>query len=176
MANTQSELYEKHPDWVIKAPERDLVLGRGGTQVVLDLGNPQVQDFVFNVVDELMTNYPEIDYIKWDANMSILNHGSNYLGKDEQSHLYIAYHRGLENVCKRIRMKYPELTMQACASGGGRVNYGLLPYFDEFGQATIRMLCNASICSGALPISFQPSVWRHISVLHPIIRLSVPSR
>ena len=132
MANTQSELYEKHPDWVIKAPERDLVLGRGGTQVVLDLGNPQVQDFVFNVVDELMTNYPEIDYIKWDANMSILNHGSNYLGKDEQSHLYIAYHRGLENVCKRIRMKYPELTMQACASGGGRVNYGLLPYFDEF--------------------------------------------
>ena len=64
--------------------------------MVLDLGNPQVQDFVFNVVDELMTNYPEIDYIKWDANMSILNHGSNYLGKDEQSHLYIAYHRGLE--------------------------------------------------------------------------------
>ena len=62
---------KKHPDWVIKAPERDLVLGRGGTQVVLDLGNPQVQDFVFNVVDELMTNYPEIDYIKWDANMSI---------------------------------------------------------------------------------------------------------
>ena len=46
----------------------------------------------------------------------------------------------------------------------------------SFGQATIRMHCNASICSGALPISFQPSVWRHISVLHPIIRLSVPSR
>ena len=131
MANIKSELYERHPDWVLKAPERDLVLGRGGTQVVLDLANPQVQDFVFGVVDELMSRYPEIDYIKWDANMSVLNHGSNYLDKEEQSHMYIAYHRGFESVCQRIRRKYPELTVQACASGGGRVNYGLLPYFDE---------------------------------------------
>lgn len=132
MANTRSELYEKHPDWVLKAPERDLVTGRGGTQVVLDLANPAVQDFIFNVVDKLMSKYPEIDYIKWDANMSILNHGSNYLSNEEQSHMYIAYHRGLENICQRIRAKYPNLTMQACASGGGRVNYGILPYFDEF--------------------------------------------
>ncbi len=132
MANTQSELFEKHPDWVLKAPGRELVKGRGGTQVVLDLAHPQVQDFVFRVVDDLMTRYPEIDYIKWDANMSILNHGSPYLSADEQSHMYIAYHRGLESVCQRIRAKYPRLTMQACASGGGRVNYGLLPYFDEF--------------------------------------------
>ena len=71
MANTTSELYEKHPDWVLKASERDVVLGRGGTQVVLDLANPAVQDFVFGVVDNLMTSYPEIDYIKWDANMSV---------------------------------------------------------------------------------------------------------
>lgn len=132
MANTASELFEKHPEWVIKAPERDLVTGRGGTQVVLDLSNPEVQDFVFGIVDNLMTAYPEIDYIKWDANMSITNHGSNYLTKDNQSHLYIEYHRGFENVCKRIRAKYPDLTIQACASGGGRANYGVLPYFDEF--------------------------------------------
>lgn len=132
MANIKSELYERHPDWVLKAPERDLVLGRGGTQVVLDLANPQVQDFVFGVVDELMSRYPEIDYIKWDANMSVLNHGSNYLDKEEQSHMYIAYHRGFESVCQRIRRKYPDLTIQACAQGGGRANYGVLPYFDEF--------------------------------------------
>lgn len=79
----------------IESSLREPVLGRGGTQVVLDLGNPQVQDFIFNLVDTLMTNYPEIDYIKWDANMAIMNHGSDYLPKDEQSHLYIAYHRDL---------------------------------------------------------------------------------
>lgn len=132
MTNTTSELYEKHPEWIVKAPLRDPVLGRGGTQLVLDMGNPEVQDFVFLLVDSLMTNYPEIDYIKWDANMAIMNHGSNVLAADKQSHLYIAFHRGLENVCQRIRAKYPDLTIQACASGGGRANYGVLPYFDEF--------------------------------------------
>ena len=132
MANTTSELYEKHPDWVLKASERDVVLGRGGTQVVLDLANPAVQDFVFGVVDNLMTSYPEIDYIKWDANMSVQNHGSQYLTKDNQSHMYIEFHRGFEKICQRIRAKYPDLTIQACASGGGRANYGVLPYFDEF--------------------------------------------
>lgn len=132
MSNTTSELYEKHPDWILKAPEREPVLGRGGTQVVLDLANPEVQDFVFKVVDDLMTQYPEIDYIKWDANMPIMNHGSQYLSKENQSHMYIEYHRGFEKVCQRIRAKYPDLTIQACASGGGRANWGCLPYFDEF--------------------------------------------
>lgn len=79
-----------------------------------------------------MTNYPEIAYIKWDANASIMNYGSYYLPKDRQSHLYIEYHKGLNNVLERIRTKYPHLLMQACASGGSRVNYGLLPYFGEF--------------------------------------------
>ncbi len=132
MSNTVSELYEQHPDWIVKAPNRDAVLGRGGTQVVLDMANPKVQDFVFQIVDNLMTKYPEIDYIKWDANMAIMNHGSQYLTMNDQSHLYIEYHRGFEKTCQRIRDKYPDLTIQACASGGGRANWGVLPYFDEF--------------------------------------------
>ena len=130
--NTLSELYEKHPDWIINAPGREPVTGRGGTQLMLDLGNPAVQDFVFGIVDGLMTRYPGIAYIKWDANMGIQSHGSAYLTGDNQSHLYIDYHRGFESVCRRIRAKYPDLVIQACASGGGRANWGVLPYFDEF--------------------------------------------
>lgn len=132
MTNTVSELYEKHPDWVVKAPNRDVVTGRGGTQLVLDLANPAVQDYCFKIVDDLMTKYPDIDYIKWDANMDIRNHGSQYLSMDNQSHLYIAYHQGFAKLCDRIRAKYPDLTIQACASGGGRANWGVLPWFDEF--------------------------------------------
>ena len=132
MTNSVSKLYEKHPDWIVKAPKRDAVLGRGGTQLVLDLSNPKVQDFVFSIVDDLMTKYPEIDYIKWDANMAIMNHGSQYLTMNDQSHLYIEYHRGFEKACQKIRAKYPDLTIQACASGGGRANWGVMPYFDEF--------------------------------------------
>ena len=132
MTNTVSELYEKHPEWVIKAPEREVVTGRGGTQLVLDLANPEVQDFMFDMVDDLMTENPAIDYIKWDANMPISNHGSQYLPKNKQSHMYIEYHRGFAAVCDRIRAKYPDVTIQACASGGGRANWGVLPWFDEF--------------------------------------------
>lgn len=130
--NTTSEFYDTHPDWVIKAEGRDVVLGRGGTQCMLDLSNPQVQDFVFNVVDNLMTENPQIAYIKWDANMQLPAHGSQYLPNDRQSHLYLDYHKGFADVCDRIRAKYPDLVIQACASGGGRANYGVLPWFDEF--------------------------------------------
>ena len=132
MSNTKSELFEKHPDWILKIDNRPLSTGRGKTQVVLDLTNPKVQDFVFGVVDNLMANYPEISYMKWDDNCSLLDYGSSYLPKNKQSHLYIEYNRGLQKVLQRIRAKYPELVMQLCAGGGARVNYGLLPYFDEF--------------------------------------------
>ena len=132
MTNTTSMLYEKHPDWVIKAPKRDAVLGRGGTQLVLDLSNPKVQDFVFGVVDNLLTKYPDIAYIKWDANMAIMNHGSQYLSAADQSHLYIAYHQGFVKVIDRIRAKYKDVVIQCCASGGGRANWGMLRGFDEF--------------------------------------------
>jgi len=64
--------------------------------------------------------------------MAIMNHGSQYLTMNDQSHLYIEYHRGFQKVCQRIRQKYPDLTIQACASGGGRANWGVLPWFDEF--------------------------------------------
>lgn len=132
MVNTMSELYEKHPDWVIKGLEHQTISGRGGTQLVLDLSNPEVRDYIFSIVDDIMTENPELEYIKWDANMTIANHGSQYLPKNKQSHLFIEYHRGLAEVCRRIRAKYPKLTMQSCATGGGRATYGLMPYFDEF--------------------------------------------
>ena len=132
MTKTTSELYEKHPDWVVKAPKRDAVLGRGGTQLVLDLSNPKVQDYAFSIVDNLLSKYPEIAYIKWDANMGIMNHGSQYLSMTDQSHLYIAYHQGLRKVVDRIRAKYKDVVIQCCASGGGRANWGMLRDFDEF--------------------------------------------
>ena len=132
MVNTTSELFEKHPEYVIRAEHRDPTYGRGKTQMVLDMANPKVQDIVFTIVDTLLTKYPEIAYIKWDANMPVRNHGSQYLSADNQSHLFIDYHRGLTSTLDRIRAKYPDVVIQACASGGGRANYGILPWFDEF--------------------------------------------
>lgn len=132
MVNPKSELYEKHPDWVIREPERPEIYFRN--QLVLDLTNPEVQNFVFKVVDDLLTAAPDLAYIKWDCNAPIFNAHSKYLEKTKapQSHLYINYVKGLENVLKRIRKKYPSIPMMLCSGGGGRTDYELLKYFTEF--------------------------------------------
>lgn len=129
MVSSKSELYEKHKDWVIHLPNRDEYYFRN--QMVLDLSNPKVQDYVYGVVDNLMTKYPGIAYFKWDCNSPITNIYSPYL-KDKQSHLYIEYVRGLYNVLERIQQKYPKLPMMLCSGGGGRSDYEALKYFTEF--------------------------------------------
>ena len=103
--NSKSELFEKHPDWALQVKERPLQYGRGGTQMLLDVCNPKVQDFMFGIVDNLLSRHPQIAYIKWDANVELKNYGSTYLPKDKQSHIYIEYHRGLNKVLERIRAK-----------------------------------------------------------------------
>lgn len=129
MVNPKSELYEKHPDWVIHLPNRDEYYFRN--QLVLDLSNPQVQDYVYGVVDGLMTKYPEIAFFKWDCNSPITNIYSYYL-KEKQTHLYIDYVRGLYNVLERVKAKYPNLPMMLCSGGGARTDYEALKYFTEF--------------------------------------------
>lgn len=130
MINPKSELYEKHPEWVITQPKREIDTQRH--QMILDLTNPKVQDYVFSVVDRTMQQNPGIAYIKWDCNRYMTNAASPYLKPQDQSHLFIEYTRGLYKVLDRVREKYPDTHMMLCSGGGGRIDYGTLRYFDEF--------------------------------------------
>jgi alpha-galactosidase len=129
MVNPKSELFEKHPDWVIQQPNRETYYFRN--QLVLDLSNPKVQDYVFNVVDNLMTENPDLAYFKWDCNSPITNIYSPYL-KEKQNQLYIDHVRGVYNVFNRVKEKYPNLPMMLCSGGGARCDYEALKYFTEF--------------------------------------------
>lgn len=129
MVNPKSELYEKHPEWVIEQPNRDTYYFRN--QLVLDLSNPVVQDYVFKVVDDIMTKNPKVAYFKWDCNSPITNIYSPYL-KGEQNKLYIEHVRGVYNVFKRVSAKYPNVPMMLCSGGGARCDYEALKYFTEF--------------------------------------------
>ena len=129
MVSPRSELAEKHPEWIVRTPGREAPLTR--SQWLLDLSNPEVQDFVFGVFDNTMRLSEHIDYIKWDANRCANSIGSAFQRPDEQSHFWIEYTQGLYKVMERIRAKYPDVLIQSCASGGGRVEYGALRYFDE---------------------------------------------
>lgn len=132
MVNPKSELYENHKDWVIRQPERPEKYFRN--QLVLDLSNPEVQNFVFSVLDTLFTKNPTLAFIKWDCNAVIYNPNSAYLQKQglPQSQLYVDYVKGLYKVLDRLRAKYPKVPMMLCSGGGGRVDYGALQYFTEY--------------------------------------------
>ncbi|CAN5480604.1 alpha-galactosidase [soil metagenome] len=128
MVSPKSELYEKHPDWVIKLPNRQEYYFRN--QLVLDLSNPKVQDFVYEVVNGIMTKNPTLSYIKWDCNAVIYNAYS--ATNPNQSNLFVDYVQGLYKVVERLRARYPTLPMMLCSGGGGRVDYGALRYFTEY--------------------------------------------
>ena len=128
MVNPKSELYENHLSWVIKVPNRPEYYFRN--QLVLDLSNSTVQEFVYNTVDGMFTKHPMLSYIKWDCNSVIYNAYST--SNPHQSHLYVDYVRGLYNIMSRLRAKYPTVPMMLCSGGGSRVDYGVLQYFTEF--------------------------------------------
>ncbi|MBP5483417.1 MAG: alpha-galactosidase [Bacteroidales bacterium] len=128
MVNPRSNLAQAHPEWVVQSPGREIYQGRN--QWVLDLSNPAVEDFVFGIFDRTMQLAPGIDYIKWDCNRVVQSFGSPYLEAD-QDKFFVDYCQGLYNVMRRIREKYPQVIVQCCSSGGGRVDYGALKYCNE---------------------------------------------
>ena len=129
MVNPKSELFEKHPDWAIHDENRKIYYYRN--QLVLDLSNPKVQDYVYGVVENIMKENPEIAFFKWDCNSPITNIYSPYL-KEKQGQLYIDHVRGVYNVLKRVRENYPNVPMMLCSGGGARCDYEALKYFTEF--------------------------------------------
>ena len=130
MVNPKSELFEKHPDWVISQPHRELIEQRN--QLNLDLSNPKVQDFVFNTVDRILSENPGIEYVKWDCNRYVYNSGSSYLPANKQSHLFFDYSKNLLEIMNKVSKKYPDVTFMACSGGGGRIDYGTMRHFEEF--------------------------------------------
>jgi len=130
MVNPRSELYENHPDWVIAQPHRDRTLQRN--QLILDLSNPEVQEFVYNTVDHVLSENPGIEYVKWDCNRYVFNSGSSYLPADKQTHLFFDYSKSLLEILTKVSKKYPDITFMACSGGGGRIDYGSMKHFDEY--------------------------------------------
>ena len=65
MVNPDSDLYRVHPDWVVSVENADQLEGRH--QLVLDLSRQDVVDYLFDALDDLLSQY-EISYLKWDHN------------------------------------------------------------------------------------------------------------
>jgi alpha-galactosidase len=129
MVNPNSKLFHAHPDWVIRQPKRELELQRH--QLVLDLTRPEVQQFEWNVISNILS-VPDITYAKWDCNRYLTQPGSSYLAPDRQSHLWIDYVNALYALMDKTAKTFPDTELMLCSGGGGRADYGALKYFQEF--------------------------------------------
>lgn len=130
MVNPKSELYEKHPDWVIGQPHREPEYMRH--QLDLDLSNPAVKDFAWETINDTLGPNPGITFVKWDANRYVTQPGSQWLKPGEQSHLLIDYNFALYDIMARMAKTYPHVMAMLCSGGSGRADYGALKYFDNF--------------------------------------------
>lgn len=129
MVNPDSELYRQHPDWVYRFNNRELTTSRN--QLVLNLSLNEVKEYIFNVLDELLTNY-NIKYIKWDMNRPFSEAGALNLDIKEQKMIWLLHSKAVFDLIERLRGKHKGIEIEACASGGGRMDFGVLNYFDEF--------------------------------------------
>ncbi|WP_341938202.1 alpha-galactosidase [Marinimicrobium sp. C2-29] len=123
MVNPDSDLFRAHPDWILSLEGYEQPMGR--YQYVLDLQQTAVSDYLFERIDELLTDN-DIRYIKWDMNRELVQPGhKGYAANHGQT---ISLYRLLE----RIRAAHPRVEIESCSSGGGRIDLGILPYVHRY--------------------------------------------
>jgi alpha-galactosidase len=128
MVNPDSNLYREHPDWVYHFPNRPRTESRN--QLVLNLAKEEVRDYLFSVLDHLLTEN-EISFIKWDMNRPFSEPGWPEAPKERQREVWVRHVRGVYEILERLRQKHPKVAFESCSSGGGRVDLGILRYADQ---------------------------------------------
>jgi alpha-galactosidase len=128
MVNPDSDLYRKHPDWVLNFPGRPRSESRN--QLVLNLARPDVRNYVEGFLDQLLTEN-DIAFLKWDYNRNWAEPGWDQVPVDEQKRVYVEFIRNLYSILSDLRTKHPKLDIESCSGGGGRVDLGILHYTDE---------------------------------------------
>ena len=124
MVSPDSDLYRAHPDWVLGFANGPLIEARN--QLVLDLDRDDVANHLFESISALLTEVP-ISYLKWDMNRDI-HQMENAKGQH-------AVHRqtlALYALMARVRDRFPDVAIESCASGGGRIDMGVLEYASRF--------------------------------------------
>jgi len=128
MVNANSDLYRKHPDWVLNFPGRPRSELRN--QMILNLARDDVKEYIFGVLDKLATEN-NVRYFKWDMNRSFSEPGWPEVAPAEERKLWVAYVRNLYEILDRLRAKHPKLEIESCSGGGGRIDLGILQRVDE---------------------------------------------
>lgn len=125
MVNENSELYRAHPDFALKIPGRNPVLGRN--QLVLDFSRSDVVDYIFEKISSVLDT-ANIEYIKMDMNRSISDVYSAVRSRQNAGTILHQYVLGVYGFLDRLIRRYPDMLIEGCSSGGGRFDAGMLYY------------------------------------------------
>ncbi len=128
MVNPDSDLYRKHPDWVLSFPGRPRTEARN--QLVLNLARDDVKQYILGFLDKLVTE-DDIAFLKWDYNRNWSEPGWDAVPLAEQKEVYVRYVNNLYAILAELRRRHPKLEIESCSGGGGRVDLGILRYTDE---------------------------------------------
>ncbi|MHC9419855.1 alpha-galactosidase [Sphingomonas citri] len=128
MVNVDSDLYRKHPDWVLNYTGRPRTEGRN--QLVLNLARTEVRDHLLAVLDRLVSEN-DIAFLKWDYNRNWTEAGWPEAPVRDQQRVYVQYVRNLYYILSELRRRHPKLEIEACSGGGGRVDLGIIGLTDE---------------------------------------------
>ena len=125
MVCANTALYAAHPDWALSIPGRAPATGR--SQLVLDLGRPEVVDYLYDLFHRLLAEH-DIAYIKWDMNRNLTDVYSRALPPERQGEAAYRYMLGLYSLLDRLTRDFPQVLFEGCAGGGGRFDAGMLCY------------------------------------------------
>jgi alpha-galactosidase len=128
MVNPDSDLYRKHPDWVLNFTGRPRSESRN--QLMLNLARPDVREYVFQFLDKLL-NENDIAFLKWDYNRNWSEPGWPAVAPEDQKKVYIDYVTNLYSILDELRAKHPHLEIESCSGGGSRIDLGIMRYTDE---------------------------------------------
>lgn len=123
MVNPDSDLYRAHPEWVLEDHAYPHVTGRH--QLVLNVGLPEVRDYLFGHLDALLRDH-DIAYVKWDMNRDLVHASTNGRASVHAQTL------GVYELFDRITSAHPDVEFESCSSGGARIDFKVLDYTKRF--------------------------------------------
>lgn len=149
MINKNSNLYRAHPDWLLELQGYQQPEGRH--QYVLDLQNPNVFDYLLERLTWLLGSY-DIDYIKWDMNREIVQAGHN-------GHpAIVGQTKAVYRLLDILQKKFPNVEIESCSSGGGRIDYEILKRTQRFWASDSNDALDRQIIQRGMSYFFPPEV------------------
>ena len=162
MISQQSILAQEKPHWIVRSKNHAPLYSRH--QYCLDVSQKEVQDWLIDSLSQFISTY-QVDYIKWDMNRHLVEHESQITILGSAKEFAHRYMLGLYRIIDSITKRFPDLLIENCSSGGGRLDYGMLYYFPQtWASDNTDGLDRQAIQDGASYLFHPYQITGHVSV------------